>query len=336
MSVDVSVAMITYNGGQYIREQLDSILAQTRRPDEIVVVDDGSTDDTLAILSECEAKHPSLFSVYESEENLGVRRNRQRAVEHCTGDVIAFSDQDDIWCEYKIETQLAALERDGIDVTFHNSKIVTNDRDDIGTNWGLCDYTPRTAQKPRAAIEKLLLINYVRGATITLNADVLNWMLPFPEGWAPDYYIAFLAAMFGSLYDIDSNLDCYRRHEDQESEQRVDSTLVTAARRFRTFAPETRKRNAQRWDALIRKAREISEGELALETNEIVALLKRRQRYDTNRATVYDPNRGLVEGYRAVADNWNNGYYARFGHARPILHMSKDALACFVTKVGSA
>jgi len=92
----ISIAMTTYNGEKYIREQLDSILAQTENDFEVVICDDTSNDSTLSILKEYENKD-SRFRIYENEKNLGYRENFNKAVSLCKGDFIAFSDQDDIW-----------------------------------------------------------------------------------------------------------------------------------------------------------------------------------------------------------------------------------------------
>lgn len=92
----ISIAMTTYNGEKYIREQLDSILAQMENDFEVVICDDASTDLTLSILKEYEKKD-NRFRIYENEKNLGYRENFNKAVSLCKGDFIAFSDQDDIW-----------------------------------------------------------------------------------------------------------------------------------------------------------------------------------------------------------------------------------------------
>jgi len=95
--------MTTYNGEKYIREQLDSILAQTENDFEVVICDDASIDLTLSILKEYEKKD-SRFRIYENEKNLGYRENFNKAVSLCKGDFIAFSDQDDIWLPNHLKT----------------------------------------------------------------------------------------------------------------------------------------------------------------------------------------------------------------------------------------
>lgn len=99
----VSVALAAYNGEKYIREQLDSIRCQDRRPDEVVVVDDCSKDGTWDVLTAYREKYPELrLFLYKNESNLGYRKNFQKAVAQCSGDLIFLADQDDIWDPEKI------------------------------------------------------------------------------------------------------------------------------------------------------------------------------------------------------------------------------------------
>src|SRR5688500_9098173 len=95
--VKISVAMCTYNGAQFLRTQLESIIAQSRAPDEIVVCDDCSTDETRALLKQFAAESLVPVSLHFNEQNLGSVRNFEQAIRMCNGNVIALSDQDDVW-----------------------------------------------------------------------------------------------------------------------------------------------------------------------------------------------------------------------------------------------
>lgn len=102
----VSVIVCTYNGEQYLREQLDSILLQTYPIRELIIQDDGSTDGTVQIVKEYEARHPQV-KVYLNEHNLGFNANFETAAMRATSDFIAIADQDDVWYPAKIEKQVA-------------------------------------------------------------------------------------------------------------------------------------------------------------------------------------------------------------------------------------
>lgn len=99
-----SVALCTYNGEQYIRQQIESIINQTLPVDEIVVCDDGSTDNTLSIIESLRESTKTDIRIYRNETNLGVCANFQKAVDLCKGDIIFLSDQDDVWHNDKVET----------------------------------------------------------------------------------------------------------------------------------------------------------------------------------------------------------------------------------------
>ena len=99
----ISVALCTYNGAQFIREQLNSILCQTTNVDEIVICDDGSSDDTLSIINSYCSK-TDIIRVYQNQDKLGVSKNFQKAIDLCHGDLIFLSDQDDIWQANKVQT----------------------------------------------------------------------------------------------------------------------------------------------------------------------------------------------------------------------------------------
>src|SRR5437773_11189037 len=95
--MNLSIALGTYNGAAYLKEQLESFAAQTRTPDELVISDDQSTDDTLRLIEEfvTTAAFPVRLSVNES--NLGTAKNFEKAISLCRGDVIVLSDQDNVW-----------------------------------------------------------------------------------------------------------------------------------------------------------------------------------------------------------------------------------------------
>ena len=103
-----SILVATYNGAGYITEQLDSILAQAAADDEIIIVDDGSSDETLKILSEYSGKYPSI-QVFRNSRNVGVKATFERLLGLATKGIIFLSDQDDIWVEGRRMRMVEAL-----------------------------------------------------------------------------------------------------------------------------------------------------------------------------------------------------------------------------------
>lgn len=108
----ISVAVCTYNGSRFLPEQLTSIAAQTRLPDEMVVCDDGATDATAEIIEKFARTAPFLVRFIRNSQNLGSTKNFENAIGLCTGDLIALSDQDDIWMREKLGRQAEMMERD--------------------------------------------------------------------------------------------------------------------------------------------------------------------------------------------------------------------------------
>lgn len=109
----ISVCMGIYNGEKYIEEQLDTILHQTREPDEVILCDDGSSDRTIAIVQKfIEGNHlQGKWHLYCNEQNKGYPANFYYAMSLCTQDTVFLADQDDIWADTKLERMSAALEQ---------------------------------------------------------------------------------------------------------------------------------------------------------------------------------------------------------------------------------
>ncbi len=108
----ISVAICTYNGEKYLSEQLASIAAQTRLPDEMVVCDDCSSDATPDLVEEFARSAPFPVRFFRNPINLRSTKNFEHAIALCDGDFIALCDQDDIWLPEKLARQLAILESD--------------------------------------------------------------------------------------------------------------------------------------------------------------------------------------------------------------------------------
>lgn len=107
----ISVAMTTYNGAQYIIEQLESIRLQTRKVDEIVIIDDGSSDETMELVRNYMDKYSEFgIRLEQNETNLGYKKNFYKAISLCNGDITFLCDQDDCWFDDKVEKMCDLLE----------------------------------------------------------------------------------------------------------------------------------------------------------------------------------------------------------------------------------
>lgn len=123
----ISVALTTLNGERFLREQLDSLAAQTHLPHEVVVSDDGSTDRTLEILEDFHATAPFAVSIRSNPKRLGYADNFLQAAAACTGDFIAFCDQDDVWLRSKLARSAELLDATGALLLIHRNAVVTED-----------------------------------------------------------------------------------------------------------------------------------------------------------------------------------------------------------------
>jgi len=127
----ISVAMATHNAGQYLAEQLNSLSQQTRLPCELVVCDDCSTDETLAIVERFSEIAPFPIRIYRNESNLGFADNFLKAASLCSGDFVSFCDQDDVWLPSKLRDVQEAIETNPqINLILQNAYIC-NERLDI-------------------------------------------------------------------------------------------------------------------------------------------------------------------------------------------------------------
>lgn len=190
----ISVALCTYNGARFLPEQLESILQQSRLPDEIIVGDDCSTDATVSILENFAVSAPFPVFININEKNLGSTKNFERAIMRCSGDLIFLCDQDDVWLWHKIEKSAAILETSPeVGFVFTDAELVDEDLQSLGVNLWQAAFTPDEQGKARAGkmFEVLLRRNVVTGATLAFRAKFRESFTPIPthlpnvihDGW---------------------------------------------------------------------------------------------------------------------------------------------------------
>lgn len=218
--LSISVAMCTYNGEKYLREQLQSIAAQTRPPHELVVCDDGSTDATPEIIEEFSRTAAFPVRFIRNPENLGSTKNFEKAIGLCTGDLIALSDQDDIWLPEKLARQAEMMERDPeLGGVFTDAELIDGSSKPMGKRlWKNIEFSPRERKRLRAgrATEVLLKRNRVTGATLMIRANKRRFVSPIPPSWVHDAWIGWMLAIYSKLAIIDEPLISYRIHSNQQ------------------------------------------------------------------------------------------------------------------------
>ncbi len=213
----VSVAMCTYNGARYVREQLQSIARQTLAADELVICDDGSQDQTLEMVAEFAAGLALRVRLERNSHALGCTGNFERAIRLCSGDIIVLADQDDVWRADKLAVIAHTFARHpAAGYVFSDAEMVNEAGRWLGFSlWEALGFDPRRFV-PSQQVEMLLKRNVVTGAAAAFRSSLRDRLLPIPPAWRHDYWIALLGSIFSFGVPIAERLFLYRRHLAQQ------------------------------------------------------------------------------------------------------------------------
>ncbi len=242
--------MCTYNGAEFLPAQLQSILTQSRPPDEIIICDDGSTDDTQSLLKKFATESSVPIKLHINDHNLGSVKNFERAISLCTGDVIALSDQDDVWRSDKLlvfETVLNNSPSAGIvfsDAAIVDEKLNPLNRrmwDEVGF-----DAHKRKLLKSGRALEVLINGWTVTGATMAFRSRFVKLSLPIPDEIAMihDGWIALTIAAVADVVALDEPLIQYRQHAQQQIGAPVRKEAAPDLRGIQAIETAFRRRNS--------------------------------------------------------------------------------------------
>lgn len=193
--------MATYNGEQYLKEQIDSILCQLKQDDELIISDDGSTDTTCDIIR---SYQDSRIQLYHNEGEHGFKSNFENALNKAAGEYIFLADQDDVWIENKYADVLAKLQEYDLVLT-----------DSIVTNKNLEVIHPSFFKVNKCAPG--LFRNIIRtafyGSCMAFNRRILNLSLPLcsPKSIGHDQWIGMVACVSGRVLFYDKPYLKYRR-----------------------------------------------------------------------------------------------------------------------------
>lgn len=245
----ISVAMCTYNGAEFLPAQWESIMAQSRKPDEIVVCDDCSGDQTRALLEQFASESSIPVTIQLNQTNLGSVKNFEQAIRLCTGEAIALSDQDDVWRSDKLQSIEESLKsHPAAGLVFSDAEIVDEDLEPLGRRmWTEVGFEP-SKQKLIArgrALEVLITGWTVTGATMAFRSDFVNLSLPIPDGIAMihDGWIALTIAAVAEVVAIDEPLIKYRQHSRQQIGAPARPELKAQARGVQAIETAFRRQN---------------------------------------------------------------------------------------------
>lgn len=200
----VSVCMATYNGAAYIKRQINSILVQLKTCDEIIIVDDNSTDNTCELI---DSFQDSRIKLLKNETNKGFLFSFQKAIKYSCGDIIFLSDQDDEWMEDKVLSVLLLFEEKNFDIVLHDAVVVNKN--------GRILYN---SLKEIFPMKTGVIVNFVKnsftGCCMALKRKIALKMLPIPDGVKyHDRWFGIVGGVLGyKIYYLDKILIKYYRH----------------------------------------------------------------------------------------------------------------------------
>jgi len=220
----ISVALCTFNGEEYLENQLTSILNQTCPVDEIIICDDNSTDNTISIVNSYIEEGIENIILIQNKENIGTIKNFEKAIDKCTGDIIFLSDQDDIWHLNKVEVMISFfLKKSNALLLFTDGNLIDSDNNllesTLWDEWNFSKAMQKRWNNNQWAFNDLFINNNkVTGATIAFRAELKKLVLPIevPVGYWHDAWMALHAAANDGLFYLNTALIDYRLHPKQQ------------------------------------------------------------------------------------------------------------------------
>lgn len=198
----ISVCIPTYNGEKYIRQQLESILKQLDDNDEVIISDDSSTDNTVALIKSLNDKRINIFPNNTFRSPI---YNLENALKKATGDYIFLSDQDDIWYEHKVKTIISYFQEYNTIVS--DCKIIDKN------NQVLIPSFFEINQSGEGFLKNISKNSYL-GCCMAFDRKILTNVLPFPPNIAMhDIWIGLITELTGKPFFLNEQLVGYRKHE---------------------------------------------------------------------------------------------------------------------------
>ena len=220
----ISVAMCTFNGARFIEEQLESLVRQELRPDELVVCDDGSDDNTVQLIRKRSSDVPFSVKIQENPSRLGVFRNFEQAVSLCQGEIIAPCDQDDVWRSDKLMMMAQALtENPAAGMVFSDAEVVDDQLKPMNMSlWDCVGFSTELQEQFRQgdAFRHLVNRNYINGCAMAFRSCLRDLFLPFPDQFEflhlHDGLIILFVSAVAPIIPLNQKLISYRQHPGQQ------------------------------------------------------------------------------------------------------------------------
>jgi glycosyltransferase involved in cell wall biosynthesis len=203
----VSVVMTCYNGEKFISKQIQSIICQLSIHDELIIINDCSTDNSLKVIQSFNSR---LIKVFSNDKNIGVISSFEKGLCKARNEIIFLSDQDDIWGNNKVSIYKKNFLESGCDLVCSDAELIDSDGNKILSSFFSSEYY--------FGFSKSIFLNFIKnrylGCTLAFRRDLLKYILPFPS-WISmhDIYIGNLASIIGKVCQIDEHVFSYRRHD---------------------------------------------------------------------------------------------------------------------------
>lgn len=270
--------MTTYNGEKYLREQLDSILNQTYSDFELIICDDCSKDNTRTILSDYAAKD-SRIKIFMNEENLGFKKNFEKAISLCSGEYIALSDQDDIWLENHLDVLVNIL--GNYDIACGNAELIDSEGKNLNLKLSDTDGLQFIPDGDNVLYRILCHSGCFQGASMLIKKSLLTKALPIPEDvFFHDAWFSACACCNNKINYTYETITQYRQHATQITSHKKETYLRKIQYRFSSivFKKKSRKSDRLRYINNLRQRFNLSSNiSEILDNSEKIQLLKSKK-----------------------------------------------------------
>lgn len=304
----VEVALATFQSERFLRQQLDSLFAQTEQGFTVLIADDGSRDATVEIIAEYARRYPGRIRVVAHDRQAGgALGNFARLIDHATADHLFLCDHDDVWLPNKIELSLARMalladtHGDEVPLLVHTDLVVVDENlKSLGSSF----FRYQNLDPTRNDVLSLLTANVASGCAMVVNRALYERARPIPpEALMHDHWLTLVAATFGAIACVEEATILYRQHDNNVVGAKGSGAASLIRRAFLTLFSDDRERIIRRY------------------SRQAAVLV---QRYGS------EMNDDIRRAATTLAEIWSVSRWRRFGQ----LWVNGLALSGFVRNVG--
>lgn len=288
-AASVSIVLATYNGAAFIAEQLQSLLAQERFPDELIITDDGSTDATLSLVQDFSTTAPFTVRILPPTQRArGCTANFTHGIHAASSDIILLCDQDDVWLPTHVSELAAALENDPeLLCVASDSECVASDLRPLGYSLRESErfhggYIRQHRRVRHSHLEVTVKHFVAPGHGLAFRRTLVPYLAPMSSHWIHDQWIFLLASACGKVGYLPATLTRYRQHRDQ-SFGGTKTSLVAWADMTASVSVSRELADVQKWEDLLQRCLEIKHPAI---DDTVVNLLKAKIAFTRLRVTL--------------------------------------------------